>query len=317
MFETQIQQTESTRVSVLVSHYRAVPKLRRCLEMLSKQSLPFHLIILNDDPLVPAEQIQNLVETYNLSSALILSDGINRGQARAYQELISKVRTEYFTFLNQDDQWVGSDYLKEATHYLDAHPETSVVCHRWGLLVEGGCQENYGDEIGNERDQILQVELRKARSFEASARLLRTITFLLNPSDLHFHGVARTSCAPVQQLREFRLLPTRLSNLVYPYCFSLVIQGKLSVIETASCFVNEIQRQKSYRRVPFLLLGVRRLEVTLRFCQLAWKHRQDGFGPMVAASLAIFLAPITPFIESVAGAFRSKSRSVRSTLTAL
>lgn len=312
MLETKHEQKETTRISVLVSHYRAEAKLRRCLESLSLQSEPFHLIILNDDPSVSANQIQEIVERLGISSALILSDGTNQGQANAYRRLISEVRTEYLAFLNQDDQWVGRDYLREAIDYLDAHPEASAVSHRWALSTEDHSEGTYREDLFQPSNLKAELTFRRARSFNAPTRTLRTIGFVLRPSDLHFHGVVRASCAPAHELEEFRILPSRQSNLVYPYCFSLLIQGQLSVMSSDSLFVNEIQREKSYRRVPLLLLGVRRVEVALRCSRIAWNHRKDGSGPVVAALLAVVVAPVLPFLEVGVEVFCSKKSATRS-----
>jgi len=124
----------SPLVSVVTTTYNGARYLRQTIDSILRQTLRDFEYILIDD--CSRDDTVALIRSFDDPRIVLVSNPTNRGISESRNIGFRMARGNYIATIDQDDL---SDprRLEKQAHYLDAHPEVSVVASRVDLLIDG------------------------------------------------------------------------------------------------------------------------------------------------------------------------------------
>lgn len=131
---------------VVVPNWNGLDGLRACLDSLIQQSLPAHIIVVDngsvDGSVAFIEENYPTIEIIRHKINRGYAGGVNPGFRRAME-----LRATYVAPFN-NDAVADKDWLKELVNYLDAHPIIGIVACKV-LSADGGHIDSTGDQYTN------------------------------------------------------------------------------------------------------------------------------------------------------------------------
>lgn len=127
------------KVVVAITTYNLKEYIEQALNSVLSQVTDFDFsIVVADDASTDGtvEILKRYEQKYPDRIKLILSD-TNRGSLANSNQIFDRLECEYFSFLDGDDFWIGSDRLQKQVDFMDAHPEYSM-CGGNSVFVRDG-----------------------------------------------------------------------------------------------------------------------------------------------------------------------------------
>lgn len=114
------------KFSIIIPVYKAELFLSKCLESILAQTFTDFEVILCDDG-SPDKSGQICDHYATLDSRVHVIHKTNGGALSARKNASEKARGDYICCVDSDD-WIGKDYLKDFSDYIDLYPNVDVVC---------------------------------------------------------------------------------------------------------------------------------------------------------------------------------------------
>ena len=118
-------------ISVIIPTYNTAQLIERTIRSVLAQSCQDFEILIVDD--CSTDDTLTVVRSIGDPRISIFEQPENRGPAAARNRGLAEAKGEYCAFLDGDDFW-ETDFLKETSGFLDAHPEAVAVsvmqCHK-------------------------------------------------------------------------------------------------------------------------------------------------------------------------------------------
>lgn len=219
----------STRLSVILPVYNAMPYLPEAVESILRQSFTdFAFIIVNDGSTDGSEQYLNTLTEPRIT----LINQANAGQGAARNVALRSCQSEYVALMDADDI-SHPDRLRLQLEYLDNHPEVVMLGTQFEFLIGEVTQRALSAPIDHD---------------EIEARLLKGRAGLCNPS-LMFRTAAAFCCLdyPSGLLGEDTYFCLRMCKLGRAANLEQnLLQYRLQVAQTSMAKSKEIIRANHY-----------------------------------------------------------------------
>lgn len=127
------------KVIIVITTYNLDKYIGEALDSLLRQktNFPYKILVADD---CSTDNTVNILKHYQKNFPdiieLALSD-TNGGSLVNSNRVFDGLQSEYFSFLDGDDYWVGEDRLQKQVDFLDSHPECSMCGGNTQYLREG------------------------------------------------------------------------------------------------------------------------------------------------------------------------------------
>lgn len=114
-----------SKVVVAMTTYNLEKYIRQALDSVLMQETEFDYKIIVADDNSKDDTTRILLEykkRYPEKIELILSE-TNKGSLINSNQIFDGLKSEYFSFLDGDDYWIGKNHLQKQVNFLDSHPE--------------------------------------------------------------------------------------------------------------------------------------------------------------------------------------------------
>lgn len=200
------------KVSVLILAHNHEKYIAQAIESVLAQKTDFaYEIIVGED--CSTDRTREIVLNYRRKFPQIVRTFLpesNVGMHLNFREVFGRSRGGYLAFLDGDDYWTDSGKLQIQARALDAHPETSISCHRVVVHYEDGSRPDrvlpdvspgcYGIE------DVLHCSF-----FQFGSVMFRRVIESLPDWHRPLHGVDVPLYATLAQYGNISLLPEAMS----------------------------------------------------------------------------------------------------------
>lgn len=126
------------KVSVIIATYNRAGLLPRAVNSVLNQTLDEYEIIIVDD--ASSDDTQQIISGFEDPRIRSVRHEVNRGQSVATNAGIARARGEYFTLLDDDDEW-PADRLRRMVTVLDDAPPNVGLVYGWRISVNDSTGE--------------------------------------------------------------------------------------------------------------------------------------------------------------------------------
>lgn len=188
------------KVSVLITTYNLDKYISQALDSVINQNVDFDYDIIIADDCSEDNTVKILEEyksKYPEKIKLLLSDK-NMGSLSNSNRLFDKIDSEYISFLDGDDYWIGEDRLKIQVNFLDKNPNYYLCAGN--TIYKGGA--NDGKMLLKHKDLNRSYDFNlflkdKVPFFHTSSLLLRNDIFRYGMPKPYYELVGTyEECAP-------------------------------------------------------------------------------------------------------------------------
>lgn len=168
------------KVTIGITTYNLEKYIEQCLDsiLMQKTNFDFKILIVDD---ASTDNTVKIIQNYKLKFPdkidLIVREQ-NAGSLVASNQLFDNIKTEYFSFIDGDDYWIGEDRLQEAIDFLDNNPKYTMyagntVYIKNNKFAEKVIKEEYLNKSYTYKDYIFE----KCPFVHTSAIILRNIIY--------------------------------------------------------------------------------------------------------------------------------------------
>ena len=169
------------QIDVLIAAYNGEKYIKRCLDSLLNQTYQNFNIIINNNG--STDKTAEILEEYakNNKNIEVFVTKNEKNIAKARSDLLKKVKSEYFTFVDCDD-YVESDYLKVLVSLIEKHKADISICSRSKhkenkkVLLSKKNEKRQEETIFEGREAIMEMLSYKKFCGTVYAKLFKTST---------------------------------------------------------------------------------------------------------------------------------------------
>lgn len=219
-------------ITIGLPTYKRPDTLKRALASLQNQTYQRFKLIISDNSGVNEETIDILNKLdYFGAEILLVCQPKNLGALGNLHYLLSCCETEYFCWLADDDEF-SNTYIEDLLNLLQTNERAVSAMGRWKKMDD----PTTGAYITQHK-------------IDSSNRALRTLKFILGPSDdSFFYGVHRTNELRKCTFSSFAPPNTQvITNFCYVFMFDLILSGPILYADTCTWSCHNYS-EKSYEK---------------------------------------------------------------------
>lgn len=129
-------QNEYPKVSILITIYNQIDKIKRALDSAKMQDYPHIEIIIGDDASDDGD-VYSIIESNIAENIKYVRQYVNLGRRDNYRSLLFDHATgDYATILNADDFYTSQTYISKVVSLLEKDPAIKMVFGKTGIFIE-------------------------------------------------------------------------------------------------------------------------------------------------------------------------------------